>query len=176
MPETETTLARWVINPRWAESHLLLSGPRERHNANTYGRTVCGRRVNVGAVTGEKKGAALFRCPICEKKEARRGCPETTPSPWWVSWCGAGTFEYHGPWWITGSDSEGRVTICAAVAADSQEGARRVIVEAHDSPLPPIEWRFAEPRPRNWEPFSERFPRAVWMRWPHPVEEGSGRG
>lgn len=93
--------------------------------------------------------------------------PDSSPAGrWWVSWYGAGAFEYHGPWWITGSDAEGRATICAAVLAGSQVDAQRVIVAAHDSPLPAIEWRFAEQRGRGWSPFSDRFPRAPWMRWP----------
>jgi hypothetical protein len=89
---------------------------------------------------------------------------------WWVSWYGAGAFEYHGPWWITGSDAEGRATICAAVLAGSEDEAQRVITEAHDSPLPPIDWRFTEQCGPDWSPFSDRFPRAAWMQWPEPVD------
>lgn len=91
---------------------------------------------------------------------------------WWVGWYGAGAFEYHGPWWITGSEGGGeeRATFVAAVLADSADAARKVIADAHDSPLPPIEWRFAEERGKTWTPFVDRFPRAAWMRWPADIE------
>lgn len=93
----------------------------------------------------------------------------TLPGRWWVSWYGAGGFEYHGPWWITGHDLQGdRATICAAVLASSEADARRVISEAHDAPTPAIEWRFTEARPADWSPFGDRFERATWMQWPAP--------
>lgn len=87
---------------------------------------------------------------------------------WWVSWYGTGgAFTYHGPWWISGSDAEGRSTFVAAVLAESEDAAQRVIADAHDSPLPPIEWRFTDERGKTWAPFGDRFPQASWMNWPH---------
>jgi hypothetical protein len=53
--------------------------------------------------------------------------------------------------------------------ADSADEARGVIVEAHDSPLPSIDWRFADERGSDWSPFTDRFPRAAWMQWPEHV-------
>ena len=93
---------------------------------------------------------------------------------WWVSWYGAGAFTYDGPWWISGSDLEGRATIVAAVVADSADDARQTIVAAHDSALPLIEWRFVEARGQRWSPFSSRFPRAGWMSWSDAAAAGTG--
>lgn len=62
--ETETDIG-WMTNPRWRESHLFLQGPVERHNANSYRRTACGRRANMGAVKSEKTVGVLHRCGRC---------------------------------------------------------------------------------------------------------------
>jgi hypothetical protein len=95
---------------------------------------------------------------------------------WWVSWYGipgvAGEFEYHGPWWITGSRGDWP-TIVAAVQAPTEGAARGVILSSYDSEPADLEWRFVEERPADWDPFdgtSDRFPRADWMRWPYPAE------
>lgn len=93
------------------------------------------------------------------------------PGLWRVSWYAAHTgFEYHGPWWITGRELSGgrRHTIVAAVVADSADAARKVITDVHDAPVPELEWRFVDERPAGWDPFTDRFPRADWMRWPYP--------
>lgn len=88
---------------------------------------------------------------------------------WWVSWWGAnGAFEYHGPWWISGEREDGLPCFCAAVRAKDEAGAKRVIEKAHDPGCSPGEWRFVSVRLRGWEPFSDRFPRADWMKWPWP--------
>lgn len=89
----------------------------------------------------------------------------STSSRWWVSWYGSGPFEYHGPWWVTGSGAGG-TTFCAAVIAADEDAAREVIVSAHDDPPVSLAWRFVKPRAGGWSPFSDRFERAEWMRWP----------
>jgi hypothetical protein len=56
-------------------------------------------------------------------------------------------------------------TICAAIIAEDEEAARRIVIEAHDKPVVP-EWRFVEARPEDWTPFCDRFQRKDWMKWP----------
>lgn len=93
---------------------------------------------------------------------------------WWVSWYADGdtSFEWHGPWWISGHrpmDRSTAHTIVAAVVADDADDAKAKIVAAHDKTVD-LEWRFREARNDDWSPFCERFPRADWMRWPWPEE------
>lgn len=88
---------------------------------------------------------------------------------WWISWeCPndlMGKFELHSPWWVSGYNDE-METICAAVQAPDEEGAKRLIIMAHDEPRPrDLVWRFVSERPSDWLPFSGRFPRADWMKW-----------
>lgn len=88
----------------------------------------------------------------------------------WVSWYGdVVPFTWNGPWWISGYalvDAErGIPTICAAVVAEDAEHAKRLIVESHDEPVE-LEWRFANERAADWEPFGDRFGRRDWMVWP----------
>lgn len=94
---------------------------------------------------------------------------------YWVSWWGAGAFEYDGPWWVSGArewvnataeSDEWQPSICAAVLAEDEDQARSIIAHAHDNEDTPIEWRFTNRREDNWAPFCERFPRADWMQWP----------
>lgn len=97
---------------------------------------------------------------------------------WWVSWVQPkelhSSFEYHGPWWISGEDDEGHAyTICAAVMAKDEEAAKRVILDAFDAEPGELTWRFA--KERDGSPFSDRFPRADWMRWPWPGPDGKPR-
>lgn len=92
---------------------------------------------------------------------------------WWVSWYADDpSFEYHGPWWVSGSELNGPIDnitsvpiIVAAVLAPSREEAVGVIVEAHDNQTVD-RWRFESERPEDWSPFSDRFRRADWMQWP----------
>lgn len=85
---------------------------------------------------------------------------------YWVSWYGTGVgFELNSPWWVSGERlSDDAPTICAAVVAEDEDGARAVVETAHDEPVTP-EWRFVEERPDNWTPFNNRFRRADWMVW-----------
>jgi len=83
-------------------------------------------------------------------------------------------FEYHGPWWISGEDMEGRRSICAAVVAKDESAAIEVLRKAHDRDRRPaiLDMRFLTPKPGNWSPFAKdgkgRFMRAKWMKWPWP--------
>jgi hypothetical protein len=54
----------------------------------------------------------------------------------------------------------------AAVMAVNEDAAKGVITEAYDEATP-LEWSFVTPLGDDG-PFSERFPRADWMKWPYP--------
>lgn len=93
----------------------------------------------------------------------------------WLSWVAVeehGPFTLHTPWWISGArliakedeDIE-EPTICAAVRAQSEEAAKEIIFAAHDTRPAEIEFRFCEPRPDDWAPFSGRFQKGEWMKW-----------
>lgn len=89
----------------------------------------------------------------------------------WLSWyhCeGMSTFELHWPWWVSGYRfPDGADTICAAVVADNRDAARELVRNSYDAPIPSeLEWRFVEERPEDWVPYTIRFARAAWMRWP----------
>ena len=100
--------------------------------------------------------------------------------PFWVSWVQKpelSEYELHSPWWTSGQapHPDGtRFTICAAVMAESVEAAKNKILDAYDVRPTDLEWRFCEERPNNWTPFSERFPRAAWMRWPNAPDQRPG--
>lgn len=95
---------------------------------------------------------------------------EMTLKNFWVSWYDKnyGKWELHWPWWVSGERlSDGALTICAAVQAESADAAMILIEEAHDEPRPlPLEWRFVHPKTEDWSPFNSRFQRADWMKWP----------
>ena len=90
----------------------------------------------------------------------------------WLSWVHfehMGPFELHSPWWISGVHADGGESICAAVQARDEEFAKWSVERAYDNPpeeRAALSWRFCKPRPRNWMPFTDRFPRAPWMKWP----------
>lgn len=78
-----------------------------------------------------------------------------------------GAFTLESPWWISGmAGSRDAESVCAAVMATDEEDAMRVILAAHDNPEVELEWRFVEQREDGWAPFSSRFQRVEWMRWP----------
>jgi hypothetical protein len=93
--------------------------------------------------------------------------------PFWVSWWYAGAFTLEAPWWVSGfrlmedGDNE---SICAAIMARDEGHARDLVGKAHDDGGVGIEWRFVEERSAGWEPFTDRFPQAHWMRWPWPEQ------
>jgi hypothetical protein len=91
----------------------------------------------------------------------------------WLSWYGGGTFAFTAtmwPWWISGwrlnDDGTDTPTICAAVIAADESAAKALVVAAHHASGVGLEWRFCNPRPVDWSPFCERFPRVGWMEWP----------
>lgn len=90
---------------------------------------------------------------------------------YWLSWyCPLelrGMFELHWPWWVSGVRlGDEAETVCAAVRAESEKAAKRIIIDAHDEPRPDdLEWRFIEERPADWSPFNDRFQKADWMKW-----------
>lgn len=93
---------------------------------------------------------------------------------WWVSWWhkpSMGDFELHSPWWVSGFDEGGSESVCAAIIADSERSARRMILAAYDKKPRSIEFRFCNARPGDWNPFCGRFPRADWMQWPEEVKQ-----
>jgi len=100
-----------------------------------------------------------------------RLAPEKKPQTkysYWVSWfhLDAVSFEYDGPWWVTGVDSQERSLICAAVRAESEDAARRLVLATYMEPLEKaLEWRFVHAKSDDWNPFSPRFPPAEWMKW-----------
>lgn len=109
-------------------------------------------------------------------------------SNFWISWFhtpAMGGFELHSPWWVSGSrevvnrlafdEGHSEPTICAAVQADDEDGAKEAVVASYDMRPSNVEWRFCEPRADDWTPFNERFPKADWMTWPprSPQESAS---
>lgn len=94
---------------------------------------------------------------------------------YWISWYSMtplSEFEYHGPWWVSGYDAEDNPTVCAAVVAENEEVAEEIILGSYDHPEnTDVRWRFAEERDSSWEPFTQRFPQADWMKWPWPKND-----
>lgn len=152
----------WLLGNRNAELDLADEAGTvldAAFNANADGVTV---ELIVSTYNGIEGGSQRFTLTVAEVADPAE---VSTGSRWWVSWYFAGPFEYHGPWWISGSRA-GQDTICAAIVAESEDAARQVVAEAHDESEPVIEWRFVKPRDGGWSPFSDRFERAEWMRWP----------
>ena len=91
-------------------------------------------------------------------------------SLYWISWYSTnemGGWELHRPWWISGRRlPDEAATICAAIPADSEDDAKLQVEMAYDAPLKEIEWRFCKIQAEDWGPFSDRFPKADWMKWP----------
>ena len=94
----------------------------------------------------------------------------------WVSWYAPmaefSQFEWHGPWWISGETFDDRFTVCAAVGAENELEAQRAIVAAYDTPRD-LEFRFVSDRADDWEPFTDRFERGDWMKWPWTAEQNA---
>lgn len=99
--------------------------------------------------------------------------PQAHARPWWLSWWRTtelGAYEIHSPWWVSGyrerADGGTDDSICAAVMAPDEDAAREVILASYDTRPADVEWRFVEEMPAGSSPFTDRFPRAGWMRWP----------
>ena len=86
----------------------------------------------------------------------------------WVKHRDISMFEYHGPWWVSGyTDDSG--SVCAAVMAEDEDAAKRVLANSFDDKRSPetLEWRFVNEM-GDKSPFSDRFQRDNWMKWPWP--------
>jgi len=77
-------------------------------------------------------------------------------------------FEMHRPWWISGQDMNDRSSICCAVIADNEDEVKKYVLSCFDEGHVPekLEYRFIEERPKDWDPFYDRFPKGDWMQWP----------
>lgn len=93
----------------------------------------------------------------------------------WISWYAVpgtmteyGKFALHYPWWISGERcADGAQTICAAIPVELEEEAHAVVQESHDhKPAHEVELDIRFNELKDGCPFSDRFPRAKWMRWP----------
>lgn len=88
---------------------------------------------------------------------------------YWISWkhCAYfSPFEIHSPWWISGKSADCEYSmICAALKAKDEEKACEFIYKSYDKEPKEIEFRFCQHQDKDWSPFSERFPKAEWMKW-----------
>jgi len=92
---------------------------------------------------------------------------------WWISWYhhpDDGPFELHTPWWVSGFTIEEpqRETIVAAVMAEDEEDAWKVVRASYDTSPTRLEQRFCDALGDRepWSAEGGRFPRADWMQWP----------
>jgi len=93
--------------------------------------------------------------------------------PYWVSWWTTlkmGSWELHFPWWISGEflNPDDGVSICAAIKAKDEQDVKNLIINCYDSPelaRENIEWRFIHKQKKSFKPFTDRFPKADWMKW-----------
>lgn len=88
---------------------------------------------------------------------------------YWISWWDdverLPEFERQQPWWTSGEDDEGRVSLCTAAIANSEQEAKDQIRSNYDYPPESLDWRFIQERPEDWSPFNSRFQKASWMEW-----------
>lgn len=81
-------------------------------------------------------------------------------------------FEYHGPWWISGTQmrpDEDRACVCMAAIAKNERLVMDLARKSFDDPDSLKEFRFVIERPDDWDALASeggRFPPAEWMRWP----------
>ena len=102
----------------------------------------------------------------------------------WISWYHSietmGEFELHSPWWVSGyAMNEGEIeaeTIVAAMPGELSEAEAEAFIKlAYDKKPKAIEFRFNNVKDGD-DPFSERFPRAKWMKWPPLIGKEYYRG
>lgn len=93
---------------------------------------------------------------------------------WWISFSSPEemmpTFEYHGPWWVSGSfeqNDKDHLNVCLAIRAETEEEAKNKVVNCFDNGNEQLIWRFCEEHSDDWSPFSDRFRRSNWMVWPN---------
>lgn len=92
----------------------------------------------------------------------------------WTSTMSVESFEYHGPWWISGYSSYGNPTICAAICAESEEEALKAFCSSYDkAPLGLLDFS-CDPLKMS-DPFTSRFPKRDWMIWPITPKEAMER-
>lgn len=91
----------------------------------------------------------------------------------WISTAPLDTFEYHGPWWISGHSDVGPV-LCAAVVTGSPEEAERLFMNSYDKVQDGLH-NFSCEEMKTSDPFSSRFPRRDWMIWPITPKEALER-
>lgn len=90
---------------------------------------------------------------------------------YWLSWYHStaelGMFKLSWPVWNVGQDGESDSEIMrAAVKAKNEEAAMHIIVSSYDDIMAgDIEFIFVDEKPVDWSPFSDRFPKASWMKW-----------
>jgi hypothetical protein len=97
---------------------------------------------------------------------------------YWLSWYHErryGPFELHTPWWVSGLRFTPMAdTVVAAVQAESEEAAWKIVHEAYDVPPTHLEKRFCKEMedrqqlPNRHVPWTDedgRFPHADWMQW-----------
>ena len=90
---------------------------------------------------------------------------------YWLSWWHphtVGEFDLSIPWWISQTSVEGEQAICAALRARDDAAALENIFASYDARPRKLEFRFIEPKPPEWSPFTKRFPREHWMQWSVP--------
>lgn len=93
----------------------------------------------------------------------------------WVSWYWTkkmGDFTLFCPWWIMGTRGEDDHIVHAAVPAETEDEARNVVRLAYDKAPRSVEWRSCNEGDTP-EPYSERRPKAKWMKWP-PEKRSQG--
>lgn len=102
---------------------------------------------------------------------------------YWVSFYAPGGdmqgFEYHGPWWVSGYEMNEDLDhgvkadvpiIVAAVMATDEAAAYETLRLAFDEQERPRTLRERFANEKDWgEPYSDRFPKASWMKWPWPT-------
>ena|ERR1017187_5077551 len=94
---------------------------------------------------------------------------------YWISWNHEKhftPFEIDSPWWISGQGADGlSASICCAIKAENELDAIAKIYKSYDETPKNINFRFQQEKPNDWIPFSDRFPKADWMKWDNEVTE-----
>lgn len=79
-------------------------------------------------------------------------------------------FECHLPWWVSGSDMDGNVSVCCAIPAESVDDAMGFAASSFKTPPKVLPFRFVVPKeitPDTFGPDS-RFELPDWAVWPRP--------
>lgn len=95
---------------------------------------------------------------------------------WWISWWSdeeMGGFTLYSPWWTSGwsldADGKEETVFVAAVRADSEDEAFKLVESSYDKDGIVVKRRFADPMDEDekkpWEHEGTRFPFGDWMIW-----------